>query len=147
MYARGHEHGTRTQTATQSNWYKAIEMENIQAVEDAERALVTALAHQVGNAVAAMPEAASRITKAAKLVQAKDVWKMSDGTFLVGSQTDTVKAYLVKRGPWTCECKHAQYRNLLPPTASGLGGAFRSPAGSRPGRTGCGPRGRVTICL
>ena len=113
MYAKGHEQGTRTQTARQSSWYAEIEAANIQAVEDAERTLTTALAHQVGNAVAALPEAATRITKAAALVQHKDVWPLSDGTFLVGSSSDTVKAYLVKRGPWTCECKHAQYRDSL----------------------------------
>lgn len=96
-----------------SDWYKAIEHANIQAVEDAERALATALATQVGNAVAAMPEAASRIAKAAAIVQKRDVWRMTDGTFLVGSQTDSEKAYLIRRGPWQCECKHAQHRDSL----------------------------------
>jgi hypothetical protein len=51
-----------------------------------------------------MPEAAARISKAARLVQRKDVWPMSDGTWLVGSQSDTEKAYLVRRGPWACDC-------------------------------------------
>ena len=109
----GHTTGTKQERTGSSDWYKAIEAANIQAVEDTERTLTTALAHQVGNAVAAMPEAASRITKAASLVQARDVWPMTDGTFLVGSSSDTVKAYLVKRGPWTCECTHAQYRDSL----------------------------------
>ena len=52
-----------------SAWYAHIEAANIQAAEDAERALVTALAKQVGNAVTAMPEAATRIAKAASIVQ------------------------------------------------------------------------------
>ena len=75
----GHTTGTKQERTGSSDWYKAIEAANIQAVEDTERTLTTALAHQVGNAVAAMPEAASRITKAAALVQAKDVWPMTDG--------------------------------------------------------------------
>ena len=80
-------------------------------MEDAERALTTALAHQVGDAVTAMPEAAARITKAATLVQAKDVWPMTDGTFLVGSSSDTVKAYLVTRKPvWHCDCPDHTHR-------------------------------------
>jgi hypothetical protein len=94
------------------DWYKAIEAANIQAVEDAERALVTALATQVGNAVSALPEAATRIAKAATLVQHKDVWPMSDGSFLVGSETDTVKAYLIRRGPWSCDCADHTHRGV-----------------------------------
>ena len=96
-----------------SDWYKTIEAANLQAVEDTERALVTALATQVGNAVTAMPEAASRIAKAATLVQERAVWPMSDGTWLVGSSSDTVKAYLVQRGPWVCDCLHMQHRQSL----------------------------------
>jgi hypothetical protein len=99
--------GGRYSTVSGSDWYKAIEAANlarIEAEEDAARALTTALATQVGNAVAAMPEAAARISKAARLVQRKDVWPMSDGTWLVGSQSDTEKAYLVRRGPWACDC-------------------------------------------
>jgi hypothetical protein len=106
----GHVTGTKVEKQGASNWYAAIEAANIQAVEDAERALVTALAQQVGNAVSAMPEAASRITKAATLVQAKDVWPMTDGTFLVGSSSDTVKAYFVQRGPWNCDCPDHTHR-------------------------------------
>ena len=62
--------------------YAEIEAANIQAVEDAERALTTALATQVGNAVTAMPEAAARITRAARLVQKRDVYPLSSGNFL-----------------------------------------------------------------
>ena len=114
MYARGHEHGTRKQTATQSSWYADIEAANIQAVEDAERAMVTALAHQVGEAVSALPEAASRIAKAATLVQHHDVWPLTSGSYLIGSQTDTQAAHLVTRNHgWHCDCKHMQYRQSL----------------------------------
>ena len=109
----GHVTGSKVEKQGASNWYAAIEAANIQAVEDRERTLTTALAHQVGNAVAAMPEAASRITKAATLVQHKDVWPMTDGTFLVGSASDTDKAYLVQRGPWRCECPDATQRQHL----------------------------------
>ena len=88
-----------------SDWYKAIENANIQAVEDTARALATALATQVGNAVTAMPEAASRIAKAATIVQQRDVWPLTDGSYLVGSESDTDKAYLVVRHPaWVCDC-------------------------------------------
>ena len=114
MYARGHEHGTRTQTATQSSWYAEIEAANIARIEaeDAERALVTALAHQVGEAVTALPEAATRIAKAATLVQTGQVWPLTaSGSYLVGSQTDTQAAHLVRRGPWTCDCADATYRH------------------------------------
>lgn len=113
MMKFGHTTGTKQEKNGASDWYKAIEAANIQAVEDQERALVTALATQVGNAVRALPEAATRITKAATLVQHREVWPLSDGTFLVGSQTDTERAYLVRRGPWTCECKHAKHRDSL----------------------------------
>jgi uncharacterized Zn finger protein len=110
---QGHVTGSKSETQGATDWYKAIEAANIQAVEDAERTLTTALAHQVGNAVAAMPEAATRITKAAQMVQRRDVWPMTDGTFLVGSSSDTVKAYLVTRGPWTCDCPdHTQRQHL-----------------------------------
>ena len=117
---QGHVTGTKREKQGASDWYTAIAEQHIARIEaaqaakdDATRTLTTALAHQVGNAVTAMPEAASRIAKAATLVQHKDVWPMTDGTFLVGSSSDTVKAYLVKRGPWTCECKHAQHRDSL----------------------------------
>ena len=105
--------GGRYSTPGASDWYKAIEAAHIQAVEDQERALVTALATQVGNAVSALPEAASRIARAASLVQRREVWPMTDGSYLVGSQTDAERAYLVTRAPWTCECKHAEYRKSL----------------------------------
>jgi SWIM zinc finger len=97
--------------SARSTWYSAIEAEHIARIEAMEaQADVARLAQVVGDAVTALPEAAARITKAAALVQAKDVWPMSDGTFLVGSQSDTEKAYLVRRGPWTCECKAAQHQ-------------------------------------
>jgi SWIM zinc finger len=94
-----------------STWYDAIAQEHIARIEAMEaQAEVARLAQVVGDAVTALPEAATRITKAATLVQHKDVWPMTDGTFLVGSESDTEKAYLVRRGPWTCECKAAQHQ-------------------------------------
>jgi len=97
--------------AARSTWYDAIAQEHIARIEAMEaQAAVAKLAQVVGDAVTAMPEAATRITKAATLVQAKDVWPMTDGAFLVGSQSDTEKAYLVRRGPWQCECKAAQHQ-------------------------------------
>lgn len=109
----GHVTGTKRETQGASDWYAHIEAANIQAADDQARALTTALATQVGAAVTALPEAASRIAKAASIVQRKDVWPMSDGTWLVGSQTDTEHAYLVRRGPWQCECAHAAYRESV----------------------------------
>jgi hypothetical protein len=109
----GHLTGTKQERSGSTAWYATIEAANIQAVEDRERALVTALATQVGNAVTAMPEAATRITKAATLVQSRDVWPLTDGTWLVGSSSDTERAYLVQRGPWRCECKHMQHHQSL----------------------------------
>lgn len=109
----GHVAGTKQERTGSSDWYASIAAQNIQAIEDRERALVTALATQVGNAVTALPEAATRISKAATLVQAKDVWPLSDGTFLVGSSSDTERAYLVQRGPWRCECADATQRQHL----------------------------------
>jgi hypothetical protein len=109
----GHVEGTKQVSRKDQSWYDATAEQHIariEAVDDAERALVTALATQVGNAVAALPEAASRISKAAAIVQRKDVWPMSDGTWLIGSQSDTEKAYLVRRGPWSCDCADHQHR-------------------------------------
>jgi len=95
-----------------STWYDAIALEHIARIEDMEaQAAVARLAQVVGDAVTALPEFATRITKAARLVQHKDVWPMTDGTFLVGSQSDTDTAYLVRRGPWTCECKAATHQD------------------------------------
>jgi hypothetical protein len=103
--------GGRFSAKNQSAWYAEHEAANIARVEAMEaQAEVARLAQVVGDAVEAMPAAASRIAKAATLVQAKDVWPMTDGTFLVGSQSDTEKAYLVRRGPWACECKAAQHQ-------------------------------------
>lgn len=108
--------GGRYSAKSSSDWYKAIEAQHIariEAVEEQERALVTALATQVGNAVTAMPEAASRISKAATLVQHKEVWPLTDGAFLVGSASDTDRAYLVQRSPWRCDCAdHATRQHL-----------------------------------
>lgn len=109
----GHVTGTKRETQGSQDWYATIEAANIQAVEDRERALATALAHQVGNAVTALPAAAPRITKAAALVQHKEVWPLTDGTFLVGSASDTDKAYLVRRQGWSCDCPdHTQRQHL-----------------------------------
>lgn len=102
----GHVTGTKRESKNSQNWYAEIEAANIARIEaeDAERALVTALAHQVGNAVSALPEAASRISKAATLVQHGQCWPLTSGSYLVGSQSDTQGAHLVRRGPWTCTC-------------------------------------------
>ena len=107
----GHTTGTKKETTGASDWYKDIEEANIQALEDAERAAVTRLAQVVGDAVTAMPEAASRIAKAATLVQTGQVWSLTSGSYLVGSQSDTQAAHLVKRGPWSCTCADATYRH------------------------------------
>ena len=69
------------------------------------------LAKVVGDAVTALPEAASRIAKAANLVQHHDVWPLSSGSYLVGSQSDTQAAHLVHRGPWACTCADHTYRH------------------------------------
>lgn len=109
---RGHTTGTKRETHGASAWYAHIEEANIRAADDAERALVTALATQVGNAVAKMPALASRITKAAALVQHKQVWPLSSGNYLVGSQTDAQAAHLVTRGPWACTCPDHTHRGV-----------------------------------
>jgi hypothetical protein len=106
----GHLTGTKQERSGSTAWYATIEAANIQAVEDRERALVTALATQVGHAVTALPEAATRIARAATLTQQREIWPMSDGTWLVASQSDTELAHLVTRGPWTCDCKAATYQ-------------------------------------
>jgi hypothetical protein len=97
--------------SARSTWYDAIAEERIAAMEAQEA--VAKLAQIIGDAVEAMPEAAPRIANAARLVERQDVWPLTDGAFLVGSQSDTEKAYLVRRGPWSCECKHSQYRQTL----------------------------------
>jgi hypothetical protein len=56
---------------------------------------VTKLAQVVGAAVTALPEAATRIARAATLVQHKDVWPLTSGSYLVGSQSDTQAAHLL----------------------------------------------------
>ena len=116
MYRHGHSTGTKTVSRKSQSWYDQIAEENIARIEaeDTERALVTALAHQVGEAVSALPEAASRIAKAATLVQHHEVWPLTSGSYLIGSQTDTQAAHLVTRNHgWHCDCKHMQYRQSL----------------------------------
>lgn len=127
MYGHGHEHGTKQGSRSSQAWYDREADANIARIEaeDTERALVTALATQVGNAVTAMPEAASRIAKAATLVQSREVWPLTDGTWLVGSSSDTVKAYLVQRGPWVCDCADHTHRGVSYPSINAW--AFRSP--------------------
>jgi hypothetical protein len=106
--ARRNEGGRYT---ARSTWYSAIEAEHIARIEAMDaQAEVARLAQVVGDAVTALPQAAAQIAKAATLVQHHEVWPMTDGTFLVGSQSDTDAAYLVRRGPWTCECKAAQHQ-------------------------------------
>ena len=109
----GHTTGTKRETKNATSWYAEIEAQNIQALDDAARAEVTRLAQVVGDAITAMPEAASRIAKAATLVQTGQVWPLTSGSYLVGSQSDTVLAHLVHRGPWACDCAHAKYRKSL----------------------------------
>jgi len=110
----GHVAGHKKETKGASNWYAEIEAANIQAVEDAARAEATRLAQVVGDAVTALPEAATRIAKAATLVQHHEVWGLTSGSFLVGSQSDTQATHLVTRTHgWHCDCKHAQYRQTL----------------------------------
>jgi len=88
-----------------STWYSAIEAAHIARIEAMEaQATVAKLAQIIGDAVTALPEAAPRITKAATLVQHKEIWPLTDGSYLVGSQSDSEKAYLVTRAPWGCEC-------------------------------------------
>jgi hypothetical protein len=114
MYGHGHPTGTKTVTRKSQSWYDQIAEENIARIEaeDTERAMVTALAHQVGNAVSALPEAANRIARAASLVQTHQVWPLTtSGSYLVGSQSDTLAAHLVTRGPWTCTCADHTHRH------------------------------------
>ena len=109
----GHTTGTKAVSRKSQSWYDQTAQENIERIEreDAERAAVTTLAKVVGDAVTALPDAASRIAKAATIVQHHDVWPLSTkGSYLVGSQSDAQSAHLVKRGPWTCDCRHTQYR-------------------------------------
>jgi hypothetical protein len=97
--------------SARSTWYDAIAEEHIARLEAMEaQADVATLARIVGDAVTAMPEVAPRIAKAASLVQARDVWPMTDGSYLVGSESDSERAYLVTRHPWRCECKAAQHQ-------------------------------------
>ena len=83
---RTHHRDQAREQATARAGTTEIEAANIARIEaeDAERALVTALAHQVGEAVSALPEAASRIAKAATLVQTAHVWPLTSGCYLVG---------------------------------------------------------------
>jgi SWIM zinc finger len=95
-----------------STWYDAIAQEHIARIEAMEaQAEVARLAQVVGDAVEAMPEAASRITKAATMVQTKQVWELTSGSYLVGSDSDTDTAYLVTRKPsWHCDCADHTHR-------------------------------------
>lgn len=111
----GHVTGTKTEKANSQSWYANIEAAHIARIEaeDAARAEATRLAQVVGDAVTALPEAASRIARAATLVQHHDVWPMTSGSYLVGSQSNSTAAHLVTRGPWHCDCQHMQYRQSL----------------------------------
>jgi hypothetical protein len=94
-----------------SDWYDAIAEARIAELE--AQAAAATLAEVVGQAVTALPEAASRIARAATLVQHHEVWPLTSGSFLVGSQSDSTAAHLVRRAGWTCDCKHRQYRDSL----------------------------------
>ena len=109
----GHVTGTKKETKTSSNWYAEIEAATIARIEAeaAAGAEATRLAQVVGDAVTALPEAAPRIAKAATLVQHHDVWPLTSGSYLVGSQSDPEAAHLVTRGPWHCDCADATYRH------------------------------------
>lgn len=107
--------GGRYSAQTGSDWYKAIEAEHLARVEAmAAQAEVARLAQVVGDAVTALPEAARRIAKAATLVQRHDVWPLTSGSFLVGSQSDPQAAHLVTRGQgWHCDCPDHTHRQHL----------------------------------
>lgn len=109
----GHVAGTKKETRNSQSWYAEIEAANIARIEAMEaQAEVAAIAKVVGDAVTALPEAAPRIAKAATLVQTHQVWPLTSGSYLVGSASDTEAAYLVRRGPWTCECADHTYRGV-----------------------------------
>jgi hypothetical protein len=111
---RRRNEGGRFSTKTGSEWYAAIEAAHIARVEAmAAQAETARLAQVVGDAVTALPEAASRIAKAATLVQHGQVWPLTSGSFLVGSQRDPQAAHLVTRGPWHCDCPHMAHRQSL----------------------------------
>ena len=66
----------------------------------------------------ALPGQEARIDRAAAIVQAQDVYPLTSGSFLVGSQSEEVLAHLVRRPNdqrnghgghgWTCDCKDFQ---------------------------------------
>ena len=68
----------------------------------------------------ALPGQDARIDRAAAIVQAQDVYPLTNGTFLVGSQSDAVLAHLVSRPNdrrnghgghgWTCDCASFLYQ-------------------------------------
>lgn len=146
----GHVTGTRTEKQGASDWYKAIEAENLakvdaeqeleayamaQAREEAamfrthlatERAALgqaqldaeqAALAALTAAAKDALPGQEARIDNGAALVAAHAVWPLTSGSFLVGSQTEDMAAYLVSRPygghGWRCECKNFQFLSGL----------------------------------
>ena len=113
---RGHVTGTKREKQGASDWYKAIEAENIARI-DAEQAALDAL---TAAAKDALPGQEARIDKGAALVAEGAVWPLTSGSYLVGSQTDAQAAYLVQRPNdkrnghgghgWTCECASFQYQ-------------------------------------
>src|SRR5262245_5390550 len=107
----GHVTGTRKESRKGQSWYDAIAEARL-AEMDAQQE-VARFAEVVGDAVSALPQASERIRKAATLVQHHEVYPLTSGSFLVGSESDTVKAYLVRRGPWTCDCADARHRQHL----------------------------------
>ena len=112
-----HVTGTKQEKSGASDWYADIETANIARIE-AEQAALAAL---TAAAKDALPGQDARIDKGAALVAERAVWPLTDGGHLVGSESDTVKAYLVRRpgqertGPhgWRCECKHFEFMGGL----------------------------------
>jgi hypothetical protein len=111
--------GGRYSAKGASDWYKAIEAENLAKV-DAEQAALAAL---TAAAKEALPGQDARIDKGAALVAEHAVWPLTSGSYLVASQTDAQAAYLVQRPNdqrnghgghgWLCDCKDFQYRGGL----------------------------------
>lgn len=114
-----HVTGAKQEKNGASDWYADIETANIARIE-AEQAALAAL---TAAAKDALPGQDARIDKGAALVAEHAVWPLTDGGHLVGSASDTVKAYLVHRPNdkrnghgghgWVCECADFLHRGGL----------------------------------